>query len=89
MSSCRSTPATTHSNLVQLAGNQRKEIKGGLMQEYLATSVASGRKTRSEGNRRHSESHGSQRGAADAAGEKGFGRQSKLENPDFTHSATH
>lgn len=59
------------------------------MQEYLGISVATGRKTRSEGNRRLLESHRSQRGAADAAGEKRFGRQNESQNPDFTHSATH
>lgn len=70
--------------------NRKRKIKGELMQEYLGISVASGRKMRSGGNRRqHSESHRSQRGAADAAGEKGFGRQNKFQNPDFPHSATH
>lgn len=58
------------------------------MQEYLGISVELGRKTRSGGNRRHSESHRSQRGAADAAGEKGFRRQNKFQNSDFTHPAT-
>lgn len=91
--SCTSTPATTHSDFVQVAKkkkNRKRKIKGELMQEYLGISVASGRKMRSGGNRRqHSESHRSQRGAADAAGEKGFGRQNKFQNPDFPHSATH
>lgn len=59
------------------------------MQEYLGISVATGRKTRSEGNRRLSESHRSQRGAGGTTGEKRFGRQNKSQNPDFTHSATH
>lgn len=59
------------------------------MQDYLGVSFASGKKTRSGGNRRHSKSHRSQRGAADAAGQKGFQRQNKSQNPDFTHSATH
>lgn len=87
-SSCTSTPATTYSDFVQVAErNRKRKIKGGLMQEYLEINVASGRKMRNGGNRRQcSESHRSQRRTA---GEKGFGRQNKFQNPDFPHSATH